>query len=96
MALAVALPVGLMWGLFPNYGFWIGLLLGFGGGELLSLAARRRRGPEVQAVGAAMVIVAFLLAAAVGRTLDGEFGEQMFFQTLMAGAAMVLVLVRQR
>jgi len=104
VGVAVALVLGALWGLFPAYGFWIALLLGFGGGELVNNAANRRRGLELQAVAAGMVIGAFLIAyflsAALGPgfvATDGRtFGNRIIFETLMAGIAMFLATIRQK
>ncbi|MDP9381537.1 MAG: B-box zinc finger protein [Chloroflexota bacterium] len=92
VALGVVLGLGALWGLFPGYGFWVALLLGFAGGELVSLAADRRRGPELQAVAATMVIGAFALAFILSAGFDGR----LIFSTLMAGVALWLAVVRQR
>ncbi|MDQ3328347.1 MAG: hypothetical protein M3506_07485 [Chloroflexota bacterium] len=92
----VALVLGTVWGLFPAYGFWIALLLGFGGGELVNNAANRRRGPELQSVAAGMVIGAFILASVLSYLLERNFSDQLIFQTIMAGIAMFLATVRQK
>ena len=89
--LGVALVVGALWGLFPAYGFWAAMLLGFGGGELISLAARRGRGPELMSVAAVSVIAAFL----VGLSFGG-FSPSIVFHSLMAALALYLAVVRQR
>ncbi len=107
---AVALGLGVLWGLFPAYGFWIALLLGFGGGEIVSTAANRRRGPELQTVAAGMVIGAFLIGYLLSEALDrgfadrlsrflGDpiaFGDRIIFETIMAGIAMYLATFRQK
>jgi hypothetical protein len=101
---AVAVGLGVLWGLFPAYGFWIALLLGFGGGEIVSTAANRRRGPELQTVAAGMVIGAFLLAYVVGVVLGRGFAysssqaliERIIFETLMAAIALYLATFRQK
>ena len=95
-ALGIAALAGLTWGVFSAYGFWLALLLGFGGGEILSLAANRRRGPELQAVAAVMVVGAFLVALAVANLRDDVLSGGVVIQTLLAGLAMVLAVVRQR
>jgi hypothetical protein len=96
VGVVVALALGALWGIFPQYGFWMALLLGFGGGELVNLAAGRRRGPELQTIAAAMAIGAFLLASVLGRALETGFGAQLIFHVLMAGLALWLAVVRQR
>lgn len=94
--LATAAALGILWGLFPVYGFWIALVLGFGGGELVSLGANRRRGPELQVIAAVMVIGAFLVAFALSSARSAPMDGHLFFATAMAGLAMVLATVRQR
>lgn len=92
VAAGAALVAGVLWGLFPTYAFWLALLLGFGGGDLISTAARRRKGPEIQAVAAGMVLGAFVLAY----VLRAGFGGQLIAQTLFAALALGLAVVRQR
>ncbi|MEJ7652872.1 MAG: hypothetical protein WKH64_05795 [Chloroflexia bacterium] len=95
-AIGVGVCIGLVWGLFPRYGFWFGMLLGFGGGDLVNRAANRRRGPELQTVAALMVVLAFGLAFVLGSLQGGRFQSWLLFQTIMAGLAMVLATMRQR
>lgn len=93
----IALVGGVLWGFFPLYGFWIALLLGFGGGELVNLAANRRRGPELQTAAAGMVIACFLLALLVSRSRTlAAFDGRMIFSTLMAALALYLAVARQK
>ena len=91
-ALGVGVVAGLAWGAFPLYAFWVALLLGFGGGEAVNLAANRRRGPELRIVAAGMVAVAFLLAGFLG---GAAFTGRIVFETLMAGVALYLAVQRQ-
>lgn len=95
-AAGVSLVLGGLWGLFPAYGFWIALLLGFGGGELVSLVANRRRGPELQAVAGVMVIGAFLLSLLLRGVLTAGLSAGLVFPTVMAALALWLAVVRQR
>lgn len=93
----IALVAGVVWGMNPTYAFWIALVLGFAGGELVSLAANRRRGPELQAIAAGMVVVSFLIALALASARNSSLlGGLPVFQTVMAALAMVLAVVRQR
>ncbi len=95
-AAAIALILGALWGLFPTYAFWLALLLGFGGGEMVNLAANRRRGPELQTVAGAMVIGAFLLSLLIDDVPIPGHSVSLVFQTLMAALALWLAVVRQR
>lgn len=92
MGVGSGVAAGLVWGAFPNYAFWIALLLGFGGGELVNLATNRRRGPELRVVAAAMVVAAFLLAGFLGGSV---FSGRIVFHTLMGGVALYLAVRRQ-
>lgn len=94
-AVVAAAAAGVVWGLFPAYGFWIALILGFGGGEAVSLAANRKRGVELQAVAGLMAVSAFVIALLVSRALGAGLESAVIFQTLMATLALVLAVIRQ-
>jgi hypothetical protein len=91
-AVTLAVAFGVAWGSFPRYGFWLALLLGFGGGELVSLAANRRRGPKLQAAAGLMVGGAFAVAWYMGAPLT----HGALVTTLLGGLAMGLAVARQR
>ncbi len=44
----VAIGVGILWGYFPAWGFYMALLLGFGTAEAMAWAAKYKRGRELQ------------------------------------------------
>jgi putative flippase GtrA len=80
----VAIVIGIAWGLLntlglglrPAYdwGFWFSLLLGFGVAEAVSFLAKRRRGPTLQAIGIACVLLGFAISRVViGVRLLGAF-----------------------
>lgn len=65
MGLAAAVPVGILWGLFPEWGFYLGLLLGFAGAEMVAKGAPGRSGPDMQAIAVAVVLVGLVVSRAV-------------------------------
>ncbi len=79
--LAAALLIGAAWGFLNTAGlsgrgydwsFWFALLLGFGVAESVSLAANRKRGPNLQLIGIGCVLLGvvvsrFVLNARAGR-----------------------------
>jgi hypothetical protein len=48
LGLLVALGVGVLWGYFPHWQFYLALLLGFGVAEGVSWAANYKRGRDLQ------------------------------------------------
>jgi hypothetical protein len=47
--LAFTVVVGLLWGLFPSFGFWLALIMGFGVGEIIGWATNQKRGQGLAA-----------------------------------------------
>lgn len=73
---AAALLIGVAWGLLNtaglgrygaayDWGFWFTLLLGFGVAESISYLAKRRRGPNLQAIGIVAVLLGFVVSRVV-------------------------------
>ena len=65
-ALFAGIGLGIAWAIFNPitfffFGVFAGLLIGFGCGEAVSLAANRKRGPPLQAIAVGGVIVAYLV-----------------------------------
>jgi hypothetical protein len=60
--LAVAVPVGVLWGLAPAWGFYLGLVLGFAAAEMVARAVPGRRGPDLQLVAIGVVVVALVIS----------------------------------
>lgn len=58
VGLAVALPIALVMGLWPQWNFYLGLVLGFASAEMMARSAPGRRGPEMQVLAVAVVLVA--------------------------------------
>lgn len=65
LAFAVALVVGVVWGFWPIWNFYLCLALGFGVAESMAWASKGKRGVDLQAVG----IVAVLFGLLVGRVI---------------------------
>lgn len=73
--LVVAIIIGVLWGLLNraglgprapyDWGFWFTLLLGFGTTEAISFLAKRRRGPVLQGIGTACIVLGFLISRVV-------------------------------
>lgn len=58
----VAVPVGLLWGLAPAWGFYLALLLGFAGAEAIAKALPGRRGRALQFLAVAVILVGLFLS----------------------------------
>jgi hypothetical protein len=63
--LLVAVPVGVFWAFAPAWGFYLGLLLGFAGAEMVARAVPGRRGPEMQAIAIAVVLTGLVVSRVV-------------------------------
>lgn len=55
--LALAVVAGVIWGFFPDWGFYLGLILGFGVAELIARQANNKRGVDLQVLAIAIVLV---------------------------------------
>ena len=63
--LAVALPVGLLWGYAPDWGFYLALALGFGVAEAMAWASNAKRGRDLQLAALAIVALGLLVSRVV-------------------------------
>jgi hypothetical protein len=73
--LVAAVVIGAAWGVLMEAGlgprtpydwsFWFALLLGFGVAECVSLAANRKRGSTLQAIGIGCVLLGFIVSRVV-------------------------------
>ncbi|MGI8474978.1 MAG: B-box zinc finger protein [Thermomicrobiales bacterium] len=63
--LGVAAAVGVLWGYFPAWQFYLSLLIGFGVAEAMAGPAKAKRGRDLQVVG----IAAVLIGVGIGRTI---------------------------
>ena len=64
-ALPVAVLVGILWGYAPNWGFHLGLALGFGVAESMAWASNAKRGRDLQLVAFGMIALGLLVSRAV-------------------------------
>ena len=62
VGLAVAVPVGVLWGFAPGWGFWLALLLGFGVVEAMAWACNAKRGRDLQLLAFALVAVGLVVS----------------------------------
>jgi hypothetical protein len=60
IGIVVASAVGVLWGFFPQWQFYLALLIGFGVAESMSWAANYKRGPDLQfaAIGCVLIGIA--------------------------------------
>jgi hypothetical protein len=68
VGLVVAAAVGALWGIIPNWNFYLALLLGFGVAEGMAWAANYKRGSDLQIIG----VVCVLIGLAVARVVIAE------------------------
>jgi len=61
----VALAVGLLWAWAPDWGFYLGLLLGFGVAEAMAWAANAKRGRDLQVLALALVAFGLVVSRVV-------------------------------
>lgn len=61
----VAVAVGVLWGFFPSWSFYLSLLLGFGVAEGMAWAANYKRGGDLQITGVLLVIMGLAVARVV-------------------------------
>lgn len=57
LGLAVAIVIGVVWGFFPAWQFYLALGLGFGSVETMARAAKFKRGRDLQLTAIAIVLV---------------------------------------
>lgn len=58
--LALAVVIGIFWGFFPVWGFYLGMILGFGVAELMARQANNKRGVDLQVLAIAIVLVGLI------------------------------------
>lgn len=63
--LGVATLAGLAWAFSPSWGFYWALILGFGSVEAMARVLRQRTGPDLQAIGIAVVVYGMVLSRVV-------------------------------
>lgn len=63
--LAVAIIVGVVWGYFPDWQFFLALLLGFGAVEVMARLSGYKRGLDLQLAAIAVVVVGLVISRLV-------------------------------
>ena len=63
--LAAALPIGLLWGFGPDWGFYLALALGFAVAEAMARLSGNKRGRDLQALAIAIVLVGLAVSRAL-------------------------------
>ena len=74
--LGIAALVGLVWGFFPDWGFYFSLLLGFGGVEAMARISNGKRGADLKLVAIVMVLAGVAVSRAVMAQRYGVSWEQ--------------------
>jgi hypothetical protein len=63
--LLVSVVAGIGWGLFPAWGFYWALILGFGSVEMMARFLRGRTGPDLQVIAIAIVVIGMVISRVV-------------------------------
>jgi len=80
----VAITIGVLWGNFPAWGFWMALLLGFGTAEAMAWAARYKRGSDLQVAAFGAVLIGLVVSRYTLAVVNPEnWPFEMTFQVLM-------------
>ena len=115
VGLGAALVLGVLWGLLNEaiigqsgltWDFWFCLLIGFGIAESVSLAAKRRRGSNLQLLSIGLVLLSFAVSRIVmilratqlldGAILSGILTETIAQPTLLIFLALACLIVWRR
>jgi hypothetical protein len=65
IGLVIAIVVGLVWGRFPDWNFYLALILGFGVTEGMAWGANYKRGSDLQIAAIVCVVIGLALARVV-------------------------------
>lgn len=65
VGLLIALVVGVVWGFFPSWNFYLALALGFGVAEGMAWAANYKRGSDLQIAAIACVVIGLIVSRIV-------------------------------
>ena len=63
--LVVAALIGVIMGYFPDFEFWTALIMGLAVPEAVAVGANQKRGPGLQMVGVACIVVGFIISRVV-------------------------------
>jgi hypothetical protein len=72
----VAVPLGIVWGFFPEWQFYFALAMGFGTAEVMARAANHKRGRDLQLLAIGIVLLGMLISRAVIALRFGVTWEQ--------------------
>ncbi|MFW6074395.1 MAG: hypothetical protein ACOC9Y_02300 [Chloroflexota bacterium] len=81
VGLLIAVAVGIFWGLFPTWNFYMALLLGFGAVEGMAWAANYKRGADLQ-IAAFGVITIGIIVSRYTIALDNGLDVSVILQNL--------------
>lgn len=62
VGLLIATAVGIFWGLFPSWNFYMAILMGFATVEGMARTARYKRGPDLQAAAFGIITIGVLIS----------------------------------
>lgn len=62
VGLVAAVAIGFFWGSYPNWGFYMSLLLGFGVAEAVAWGANYKRGRELQVLAMGMALLGIVVS----------------------------------
>ena len=62
IGLVVASAIGVFWGFFPSWGFYMALLLGFGTVEAMAWASNYKRGSDLQMAAWGMILIGLVVS----------------------------------
>lgn len=62
VGLVLTVAIGVFWGIFPHWGFYMALLMGFGVAEGVAWAANYKRGRELQVIAMGMVLIGLVVS----------------------------------
>lgn len=70
VGLVVAVAIGFFWGSYPNWGFYMALLMGFGVAEAVAWGANYKRGRELQVLAMGMAFLGIVVSRVTIAVLD--------------------------
>jgi hypothetical protein len=62
IGLVLAIAIGYIWSRYPDWGFYLALVLGFSVAESMAWAAKGKRGVDLQVLGIVLVVIALVLS----------------------------------
>lgn len=65
LGILIALGVGIIWGIFPDWSFYLALILGFGVAEGMAWTANYKRGSDLQIAAIACVVLGLVVSRVV-------------------------------